>query len=556
MNRKLSSTFSRGLPGVAWPFTKQAGFDLNQGVLATVFVIAYVLLDWVVQTFSSAPLAETPWNPPPGLGLACLLIFGLSWTPVIFIAAALAELVTREAQLPLFQSLLHAVVLTVGFAGLAALLRSGPLSINPTLQRMRDMILLALGAGAASFLMAGAYVLLRPDISVGSHWNFARHLIRHWIGDLIGILVFTPLLLLLWSGRLRFSRRNSDAFAHAFGIFIASLLAFWVVYGARPAEQITSLYLVFLPLIWASLRFGLNGAIVTSLAIQLGVIFLSHLGSQSDATVLQFQIRLLVIALTALFLGAAVDDLHNVEQKLRERQSELDRSLRLAASAELASAMAHELNQPLSAIGIYTRSCEIMMQSRPAPELHETMGKISAEVKRAGDVVHKLREFYRSGSSRLEAIAVGTILRSTADNIRERAARHGVDLIVREVPGLPRVLVDQVQIGTALHNLLSNAIDAIRDAECRIRRIGLSAEAAADNMVAISVTDTGPGMSAREVEQLFKPFSSSKSYGLGLGLSMSRSIVEGQGGSLQFIPGDSGSCFRITLPASRETNED
>ena len=424
------------------------------------------------------------------------------------------------------------------------------------MSRMRDMILFTLCTAGALLLIVYVSVLLKSNLADIWHPGMTRNLIRHWIGDLIGILVLTPLFLLLLSGRLRFSPSKHGAFAHGFGILIAMLMAFWIVYADAPVQQITSLYLMFLPLIWASLRFGLRGAVVTSLVIQIGVILLSHLGSQSDATVLQFQIRLLVIGVTGLFLGAAVDELLSAEQKLRERQLELDRTLHLAASSELATAMAHELNQPLSAIGAYARSCQLLMQARLVPELAQTMAKLIEEVRRAGEVVHRLREFYRTGTSRLETVAVATLMRDAAQAVRERAARHGVYLVLDAGIDLPPLSVDPVQIGTALHNLLTNAIDAIRDAKSGNRWIKLSAAPATDNMIALLVTDSGPGLNPTEIEQLFRPFSTSKSYGLGLGLSMSRSIVLAQGGDLQFLPGPGGACFRITLPVSEGMSDD
>jgi signal transduction histidine kinase len=143
-----------------------------------------------------------------------------------------------------------------------------------------------------------------------------------------------------------------------------------------------------------------------------------------------------------------------------------------------------------------------------------------------------------------------TLLRNAVRTEQERALRYGVELILEEDAHLPPVSVDQVQIGMVLHNLLANSIEAIRDAGSSVRKISLSAAAARDNMVAVTVTDSGPGLSSGDVEQLFRPFSSTKTYGLGLGLSMSRSIVEAHGGHLLFVPGAGGSSFRVTLPVA------
>jgi len=542
---------SPGDPAASLSWTARSATGATQAVLAAGFIAVYVLLDWMVPAYATGPLADTPWNPSPGIGLAWLLVFGVSWAPLLFIAALLANYAGAGPQFSLAQSLLQSALLTAGYAGLAYFLRAGPLSVDLHLSRMRDMIIFTLATTAATLLIAALLVLLLSDIARPPRLEDAPLLVRVWIGDLVGVLVFTPLILLLWSRPLRFTPRDRNAFTHVFGIFLSALFGFWVVYGNNPAEQITSLYLMFLPLIWAALRFGLPGALLTLLVLQAGIILLSQMGSQGDATVLQFQIRLLAIAVTGLFLGVAVDDLHNAEQKLRERQAELNRSLRLAASAELATAMAHELNQPLSAIGIYTRICEMLLQARPVPELQDTMVKIGAEVRRAGEVVHKLREFYRSGGSRLESTAVAKLLRTATQFIQERAERHGIAMVVDAGVDLPPVSVDRMQIETVLHNLLANAVEAIRDAGGSSERlIRLRAAAAANEMVEITVQDSGPGLSETEAKHLFHPFTSSKSYGLGLGLSMSRSIVAAHGGNLEIVPGKGGCCFRFTLPCA------
>jgi two-component system sensor kinase FixL len=520
----------------------------RRAAIAIAFIAAYLLLDWAVNAYASRANAVTPWNPLPGIGLAWLLIFGIAWSPVLFVAMLIAEFVRQADSFLVAQSVFLCATATAIYAGLTRVFRYGPAAIDITLPRMRDLVLFSLGTALAAFLVAVANVVLEHAADTLLQVETVRIVVRHWIGDLIGILVFTPLILLCRRGAPRFAQRGYDAFAQGLGIIAAALFAFWVVYGNVPTEQITSLYLFFLPLTWAAIRFGLFGAVATSLALQVGIILLSHLGSQSDLTVLQFQIRLLVIAGTGLFLGAAVDELHSTEQKLRERQVELDRTLRLAASSELASAMAHELNQPLSAIGLYTRTCELLLHARPVPELRETMAKISVEVRRAGDVVHKLREFYRSGGSVLRTIAVSQLMDDAVQTIKERATRQGITVSLDVDAHLPEVSVDRTQIETVLHNLLVNAIDAIRDANSDVRRINLSAAAAPDDMIEVCVRDSGPGMNAAEIQHVFNPFSSSKTYGLGLGLSMSRSIVAAHGGSLDVISGASGCCFRITLP--------
>ena len=197
--------------------------------LATCLVALYVLLGWVVNTFATVPLTEPPWNPSSGLGLACLLTLGLSWTPVLYLGILISELTVSLAQPSLAQAILESALSTAGYVALAGLLRSGPLAIDIRLTRTRDMVIFSLTTGSVTLLMALFYAMLRSDLDVMLTFGDARHLVRFWIGELVGILVFAPLLLLFWAGRLRFSLRSQDAFLHGFGIFLTVLFAFWVV---------------------------------------------------------------------------------------------------------------------------------------------------------------------------------------------------------------------------------------------------------------------------------------------------------------------------------------
>jgi len=137
------------------------------------------------------------------------------------------------------------------------------------------------------------------------------------------------------------------------------------------------------------------------------LMFGGHVHVPGD--VLDFQFLMLALALTGMFLGVTVEERRAFEQKLRDKQFELDRSLRAAATSELASALAHELNQPLSAVASYTRACQLLLErGDPSQELPSIMQKVVFEANRAGTVVHRLREFVRSGSIRQERVIISS----------------------------------------------------------------------------------------------------------------------------------------------------
>ncbi|MGH8697985.1 MAG: sensor histidine kinase, partial [Burkholderiales bacterium] len=253
-----------------------------------------------------------------------------------------------------------------------------------------------------------------------------------------------------------------------------------------------------------------------------------------------------------LYIGVLrdVSERKAIEGRLREREAELDRSLRLAAAAETASALAHELSQPLSAIATYVRACALMLE-RPdeyRTRLAETMRTVTAEVGRAGEVVRRLRDFFRSGTSRLERVPVAELLQGGAERLARRLERHRIELRMETAPGLPAVLVDRLQIETVLHNLLANAIDAIMGADSAERTVRIRAAPGAQGSVRITVTDSGPGLAGEAVEDMFRPFATTKPDGMGLGLAISRSIVENHGGRLVAEAAARGAVFSFTLP--------
>ena len=530
---------------VALPNRRWAENLTSPLVAGAAYVIAYVALDWVSFIDPVAAFGITPWNPPPGLSLAFLLRRGLRQGPWLFVAALAAEFLVRGAPAPLLVLVAASLLLAIAYTALAALL-SRVLRIDADLRSLRDASVFVVAAALACGLIAVAFVALFAGSGLLPAGEFARSVAQFWIGDLIGIVVTAPALLILSRRRERFLPRID---VETVAQFAAIALALWLVFGAHLGEAPTLFYVLFLPVIWIAMRHGIEGAAFGSVAVQIGLIAAIVLAGQASGTVLDFQFVMLALAATSLLLGAAVSERRAIERALRDKQSELDRSLRLAAASELASALAHELNQPLSAISAYLRACQLMLArgGDDASELATTMDKVIGEANRAGNVVRRLRDFFRSGSAHVEPIAPSVLIDDACAGVRERANRHGVALEQSSEP-LPAVLVDRVQIEAVLHNLLANAVDAVKTS-AQARRIRVVSAREETGFVRIAVEDNGPGIAAEIAASLFDPFVTTKARGMGLGLAISRSIVDAHGGRLWHEARDPGSAFCFTVPA-------
>ena len=252
------------------------------------------------------------------------------------------------------------------------------------------------------------------------------------------------------------------------------------------------------------------------------------------------------------------------EAQQRHHQDELAHTARLVTLGELASGIAHEINQPLAAVMNYASASQRYLQNlattpEAATRVAQGLERITLHAGHASQVIKRLRGFLRKGRRTLQALDVSEVVRQ-AVNLCAWEARERQVTIEQELPAiLPLVYADRVLLEQVLLNLLRNAIDANCEQQPgQPSRIRISVQAGRAGVLSISVEDQGPGVTAEQFEQLFTPFYTSKAEGLGLGLSMSRSIIEGFGGELDAKPQAHGlrMCCRLPLmPATQQQEE-
>lgn len=256
------------------------------------------------------------------------------------------------------------------------------------------------------------------------------------------------------------------------------------------------------------------------------------------------------------------------EDNNRRLADELARTARLAALGELASSIAHEMNQPLATIVNFASASQRYLKSACAHPEHlervdDGLDKIIHHANRASEVIKHLRAFLRKGRNRTTEVRLNETLTKVAQLCQWEADKYDVEIICNPADSKPTIIADQVLLEQVLINLIRNGIEAnveARAAEATTTdsRLTLSISKNSDDETLIEVTDEGPGLNDQEIRQMFQPFYTSKPQGLGLGLSMSRSIIEGFGGFLDACPASTGGltliCRFPAAPANKRTH--
>jgi signal transduction histidine kinase len=629
------------------------------------YVLLYILLDWLSYVQPVLKLGITPWNPQAGLTVAFLVIFGPRWAPMTAGAVLLSELLVRQSTIsPLVAGVSIWIALAYGL--LALLLRRWKLTTSFRTLRMSARFAAA-SVGATLVIAAGYMVLFisageLPAAQAGASFP------RLWIGDLTGIVTLTPLLIGArdWRDAVHTARQHPWEVLVQFAALMATL---WVVFDISATDQVRFFYPLFIPVIWVALRWGLSGAMIAALTIQIGLIVAAQDESRAPPLI-DLQFLMLTLSLTGLLLGAVVTERADVlrrvamseaeqrallamapdavltvdragdvrmanpaalrlfgdaaaapgtvrlpdllpslsmqgqegrttlegrraggtafpaeiawaridapanegflvtvrdaterrraDAQLRERDIALARAMRFAVAGELASALAHELNQPITALVSYLNAAEILAAPFGAQEqrLTSTLGKAAQEAIRASEVLRRLRDFYRGGALKYEDVQIQGLCTTVAAAYHDRLRRAGVSFTMQLDSSLPTLKADATQLEIVLHNLISNAIDAVNQVQRPWRRIELNAARAGDCAV-VRVEDSGVGIEPQISAKLFEPFVTSKPDGMGLGLAISRSLVRARGGDLSCERSDRlrGACFIVRIPIGHAADD-
>ena len=501
-------------------------------LLGAGYLTLYLLLDWASYVQPLRHTSITPWNPNTGVVMALLLTRGWRWAPLVTLGIFVGELLTDDAPAPWWVRALAsgylALVYTLAAWGLRRRGLDRPIGTPKGAAWFAGVTAVASGVAAAGYVV----ILVSGGVlNLGEAWSSVG---RYWIGEFNGIIALTPVLLLgvgravRWDDMLRHRRQ---LMLQGLGAVVGVGLAF----ALAAARDVRLFYPLFAPVTWIAVRHGVPGAMISVSLVQAALVAALEL-TPGSIPLFDVQFPLLSLGVTALFLGALATQRDTTLHQMRQQDAALQRSMRFAVAGQLASALTHELNQPMTALLSYVRSAELMTEplAHADERLAGTVRKAGEEAGRAAAVLRRLREFYRGEETRLEPTDPLTVCARVAGALQDRMRRSAVEFELRYPEGVPTVMVDRTQLEIAMHNLLTNsldAFDALPAKGSRGRRIEVTAEVRGADVL-IGIDDSGPGIAANLTERLFEPFVTSKISGMGLGLSLSRTLLRHQGGDL------------------------
>ena len=569
----MSQTTQTGSPSsLARILPKRTGMRYPGAWREALFVAAAYYLGAKIGfafTFEPHPIS-TLWLPNALLLSALLLSPVSSWW--VLLAAALPAHLAAE-----LQSGVPPAMVLGWFASNSAEALIGAVCIRRfcaaplRFDSFRDVgVFLLLGALLApllsSFLDAALVTII--GWGEGTYWQLVR---LRFLSNVLAALIVVPFVMTWAAGGLAGIRGMSfRRTAEGFALFLCLFMVGIATFDRHQTVSSTIPALLYAPLpflLWAAVRFGPRQTSAGILVVVLLAIWGATHGegpfvtNSPEENARSVQFFLIAMAVPVLLLAAALEERRKdaiaqerAETEAKEQRAQLTHLTRVALLGQLSGALAHELNQPLTAILSNAQAAlHFLAADRIDPaELREILGDIVAEDQRAGEVIHRLRALFKRGETGLQQLRVNELVHESLD------LAHG-DLVTRNVavatdlsPHLPPVRGDRVQMQQVLLNLLVNACEAMSGDTRGARHVTIATRATDDGAVQISVTDRGPGIPAEQEPRLFEPFFTTKAQGLGLGLSISRSIVTAHGGRLWGTNNAGpGATFHIVLPGHR-----
>ena len=537
------------MPARIMPFFRFSGL-VGAGFwrIGIAFLAAYFAINMLTEWHEFDRLGITLWSPDNGLSLA-LLIESVAFAPFVFLGAVLADTLIAGVHHSIYLTVVVEFLLTVVYVALASILKY---KLNFTVRQSKPadvttfLIFIPAGAVLSSFVYCGVLYLggaLSADKFLVAMRNF-------WIGDTLGIITIVPavtsLSALLSKPHWRWSAYTlSSLSVFLLGILVGFAALFWI-----GGKLYYLFYLLFLPVIWVAMREGYVAAALALVTVQLALATLTVFVGYDANDFAILQLLMLVLSITGLLLGAVATERLNAALLLRQQQTELARMADFARVGAMGMELAHEISQPLSTVTTYLHSARRLLQSGVAGEqVLDAMINAEAEAQRAREVLEQIRDFVATGALDLQALDLSALAQKIVALCREEATSRGIKIESESVHPIPSVKADRVQIEQLLNNLVANAIDAASERPDAHGHV-IVRVAARDDAVVIQVEDNGPGVAPELAPRIFDAYQTTKPRGMGLGLPLSKRIVQKHAGRIWWEPNrPEGARFIVALPS-------
>ena len=512
----------------------------HQLLRPVMFSVAFVFVDAISFIYPVGQLNITPWNPQAAVEVMFLMLYGLIWMPWVYVTMFLSDWVVRGSTLLTPQVLLGNALLVICYAMIALTLRR-TLRGQTTISTRSEVAVMSVVVACGALFTGALYVSFSRSMQTLQEVDYADAFYRFFIGDLLGMMVLLPLAFLMLDVRRRPAFRDMFRSRSFWALLLLLMLCLVLIVSMPLEERLKHFFPLFFAVGLMAATHSLPGAALACTLVQLLLVFTASHSADDLAYILDVQVVILTLNMTGLVIGTVVDERQRAEAQLRD-------SLQLIAAGELAGSLAHELHQPLSALNAYAESA-LMLAEPESPHhasnqtlLRRTLRQIADESIRASEVVRGLRSFFIAGVSRVQRVNTAELVQSCVERLQKLSDKAQVP-IAMQLSDVSDLQVDPVQIGTALTNLIKNAIEASAPGQT----VTLVVAQSDAHHARIAVRDQGAPLSPEQVETVLRPFFTEKKHGLGLGLSISHSLIENNGGRLIYENAPH-KCFAMILP--------
>jgi two-component system sensor kinase FixL len=517
-------------------------------VIGAAFTTIYLAINLLTEWHEFDRLGITLWSPDDGLSLA-LLLESVAFAPFVFLAGVLVDLSIAGVHPSIGVTVAAEFCLTLAYVGLAFILKNA-LKFDIKQFRLPDVVafLLLVPAGAAlsAFIYCG---ILYLGGGLSSDKVFVA-MVHCWIGAALGIVTIIPATTAAFNYSLPPWRWSGYTLFTIFIFVLGIGLGFAALVGV--GDKLYYLFnLLFLPVIWVAMREGYAGVALALVTIQLTLAVLTAFVGYNTTDFAILQLLMLVLSITGLLLGAVTTERQDAALRLREQKSELSRMVSNARAGAMGMALAHEVSQPLSTVATYLHAARRLLQASAASEpVMDALVKAEAEAQRAREVLERIRDFVSNGNLNLTPVDVSALAEKIGELCREEAAARGVLVEVESMGLVPLIEADGIQIEQVLINLVGNAIDAAAERLDARGRVTMRVAAKA-NAIMLRVEDNGRGVAPDLADNIFDAYQTTKPRGMGLGLHLSRRIVQRHAGRLWWEPVTTGGArFVVELPTN------